>query len=209
MKIFLIRHGETVDNVSGRIQGWSGGTLTSRGVMQARLVGEYLKNIPCSYLYTSDLRRCTQTTEQMVRSLPNIIVQKTLLLRERNWGIMQGKMYPDLVKLLQKHHQAYHVYTPSKAEPWEQFLKRIFVCLKNIIKKHQKESAVIIVTSGGVSSVLIGMLLGKKFKNALALKQTQACINILNCAGRKITVEKKNYTGHLLGIKSKRRTPYI
>ncbi len=43
---YIIRHGETVFNRKGRIQGWCDSPLTDLGVSQAKQLGKELKNVP-------------------------------------------------------------------------------------------------------------------------------------------------------------------
>ena len=41
---YIVRHGETMFNVKGRIQGWCDSPLTKLGVSQAKELGKKLKN---------------------------------------------------------------------------------------------------------------------------------------------------------------------
>ena len=45
-RFYIIRHGETMFNVKGRIQGWCDSPLTDLGVSQAKELGKALKNHP-------------------------------------------------------------------------------------------------------------------------------------------------------------------
>ncbi|MBG9983143.1 histidine phosphatase family protein [Aerococcaceae bacterium DSM 111020] len=45
MKIYLVRHGQTLFNLLGRTQEWSDSPLTELGMNQAHQVGKYLKDI--------------------------------------------------------------------------------------------------------------------------------------------------------------------
>ena len=44
MRLIVTRHGETVDNINGIIQGHTQGKLTENGKEQAKKLGERLKN---------------------------------------------------------------------------------------------------------------------------------------------------------------------
>ncbi|MBI3443992.1 MAG: histidine phosphatase family protein [Magnetospirillum sp.] len=65
-KIILVRHGETVWNQEGRVQGHGDSPLTSKGAAQARGYGLKLRDMlsdePGWRVISSPLGRCTQTT---------------------------------------------------------------------------------------------------------------------------------------------------
>ena len=42
MKLYLMRHGETLFNTQKRVQGWCDSPLTENGIWQAEQVKEYL-----------------------------------------------------------------------------------------------------------------------------------------------------------------------
>ena len=71
--LFLVRHGETVDNVRQIMQGQTQGCLTEHGEEEAREVGRQMRAEP--------------------HGLP---VVQTPLLRERDWGSFTGRFIPDL-----------------------------------------------------------------------------------------------------------------
>ena len=53
--LYLMRHGQTVFNLKGKIQGASDSPLTALGVQQANAAQQYFKtkNIHFDYLYSS------------------------------------------------------------------------------------------------------------------------------------------------------------
>ena len=93
--IFLIRHGETVDNARQVMQGQAQGELNERGREQARQVAERLSGEPLDAVVASDLRRSMQTAE-IIASPHGLPVTTTPLLRERDWGSFTGLYIPDL-----------------------------------------------------------------------------------------------------------------
>ena len=94
-KIFLVRHGETIDNVRQIMQGQTQGDLTERGREQAQQVAERLAQEHLDAVIASDLRRAIQTAE--IIAAPHwLSVIQTPLLRERDWGGFTGRFIPDL-----------------------------------------------------------------------------------------------------------------
>ena len=93
--IFLIRHGETVDNALQIMQGQTQGELNEQGREQARQVAQRLAAQPVDVFISSDLRRAIQTAE-IIAAPHNMPVIHTPLLRERDWGSFTGRFIPDL-----------------------------------------------------------------------------------------------------------------
>ncbi|XP_072014562.1 uncharacterized protein [Amphiura filiformis] len=89
----LVRHGETTYNKEGIIQGQLDIPLSDEGLMQADLLGKYLRNDKFTSIYASDLKRAYQTAEAIVKhsasTQPAIIADARL--RERNFGVLEGE----------------------------------------------------------------------------------------------------------------------
>ena len=62
MELHLFRHGETDWNVEGRFQGIKVSKLTEKGVLQAKKLGNKLKNIKFDNIYSSPSLRTKQTS---------------------------------------------------------------------------------------------------------------------------------------------------
>ncbi len=93
--IFLVRHGETVDNARQIMQGQTQGELNEVGYQQAQQVAERLSAEAIDVVVASDLRRAIQTAEVIAKS-HGLPVVTTPLLRERDWGSFTGRFIPDL-----------------------------------------------------------------------------------------------------------------
>lgn len=93
--IFLVRHGETVDNARQIMQGQTQGELNQRGREQAEQVARRLASEPLDAIVASDLHRAIQTAE-VIAEPHGLPVVTTPLLRERDWGTFTGRFIPDL-----------------------------------------------------------------------------------------------------------------
>ena len=93
--LYLVRHGETVDNANQIMQGQTQGELNEKGIAQAREVAEKLLGEHFDAFVSSDLKRSVDTAE-IIASPHHIEVVTTPLLRERDWGSFTGKYIPDL-----------------------------------------------------------------------------------------------------------------
>ena len=97
--IYLIRHGETVDNARQIMQGQTQGKLNDHGIQQAETVSKRLAEEPIDAVVASDLYRAVETAEIIARP-HHLPVVTTPLLRERDWGAFTGRFIPDLKGLV-------------------------------------------------------------------------------------------------------------
>ena len=93
--LFLVRHGETVDNARQIMQGQTQGCLNERGREQAAQVARRLADESIDAIVASDLRRAIQTAE-IIAAPHGLAIRTTPLLRERDWGSFTGRFIPDL-----------------------------------------------------------------------------------------------------------------
>lgn len=102
--LYLVRHGETVDNAAQILQGQTPGKLNEKGIEQAEEVAGKMVNNHIDAFVSSDLNRSLETCEIIARphfpegtNLEKVITT-TPLLRERDWGDFTGKFIPSLPK---------------------------------------------------------------------------------------------------------------
>lgn len=91
MHIYLVRHGQTEENIAQILQGHMPGTLTELGKEQVRATAEKLAQLHVDFqtIVSSDLQRTVDSSQLIQRQIPIPIVQ-TSLLRERDWGSYTG-----------------------------------------------------------------------------------------------------------------------
>ncbi|KAH8778979.1 histidine phosphatase superfamily, partial [Hyaloscypha finlandica] len=97
MRLLLIRHGETVDNVAGIYAGITDSALTNHGVLQANRLGSHLADsgVRVSHLFSSDLQRAFITAEAVREAQLQSPAETTTLqlLREQDFGSLEGKKF--------------------------------------------------------------------------------------------------------------------
>lgn len=93
--IYLVRHGQTEENLAGVLQGHLPGRLTEKGKEQARGLIPQLAALSLDAVLCSDLQRCLDTLRIALdgRELPT---EATPLLREIDWGSLTGKPIKDI-----------------------------------------------------------------------------------------------------------------
>lgn len=96
MKVCLVRHGETEENLARILQGHLPGTLSDNGRHQALELREQLQLDDFDLIVSSDLKRVTDTVDILLNGRENIPWQTTPLLREIDWGSMTGMKIADV-----------------------------------------------------------------------------------------------------------------
>lgn len=129
--IYLIRHGETVDNARQIMQGQTQGMLNENGIRQAEAVSLRLASEPIDAVVASDLHRAVQTAEIIARP-HHLSVATTPLLRERDWGAFTGRFIPDLKGLM----------WPDDVESEEAMMQRAVECLEYITATYPNQRVV-------------------------------------------------------------------
>ena len=96
--LYLVRHGETVDNAAKIIQGQRHGELSPVGVVQMDELADLLSDTQFDVIVSSDLKRAYESATILSEKM-NLTVTTTFLLRERDWGDFTGRYISDLKRL--------------------------------------------------------------------------------------------------------------
>ena len=155
-EFIIIRHGESVANLSKIYAGHTDFELSDKGRTQAKSAADYFKDESISAIYSSDLKRAygTALPHAELHSLPVIPTQD---LREVNIGEWEGVPL-DEVKLRWPYEfdyewkQLYGSMTPPGGEPVYDAGKRMYTKLIEIANK--EDGKVLIVSHGGVIRAL-------------------------------------------------------
>ncbi|MFT5174539.1 MAG: broad specificity phosphatase PhoE [Gammaproteobacteria bacterium] len=118
MRIYLIRHGETIFNANRTVQ-FGDTPLSERGLEQARQLGEYMRDEPITAILSSDYERAHRTAKAVQRTTGAPLHIRTSL-RERHFGDHRGTPFAELTFDL--FAADYH---PPNGESWQQFYERV------------------------------------------------------------------------------------
>jgi broad specificity phosphatase PhoE len=170
MRLILVRHGETVENKKRIVQGHTHGTLSRNGVKQTRLLAKRLSDLKIDMIFTSDLKRAKDTAKEIIKLHPEAKLVEDKRLRERSFGIYDGK-HKDLVikKVFQKNDFSHR---PPKGESFEDVIKRVKDFYKEILKNHTKNT-VLVVAHGGLLIFFIRLILGKRLRIPIKSEEFQ------------------------------------
>ena len=163
--LYLVRHGETVDNARQLMQGQTQGELNDTGIQQAEELALQLKDKPVDAFVSSDLRRAVDTCRILARPHGKEIFT-TPLLRERDWGGFTGMYIPDL-----KGKE-----WPSDIETLEAMHERARKFLL-LMKQRYPDSLVVAVGHGIINKAVQAVYYGKAMKDVV--KMTNCEVRIL------------------------------
>jgi len=165
--LHLIRHGESVPNVTPIIGGMRGDAgLTELGHQQARLLEERLRaeELSADRLYTSTLPRALQTAEYVSRALGLPAIHEDDL-HELRPGAADGltveqwrATYDGRFERGLDEHDAFVPFSPG-GESWALFLARAGGMLRTLVRRHPDET-VVAVCHGGVLEASFYLALG-------------------------------------------------
>lgn len=182
-RIVLLRHGETDWNVSKRIQGQHDVPLNKLGVEQAKAVASTLSAVHFSAIYSSDLRRASDTASwfAQARDLP---VLQTPQLRERNFGKFQGM---DRGQILAKWPDEYarHVsrdmdFDFATGESLRRFQLRVISCFEELVEQHTGQR-ILVVSHAGVIDMLYRYTAGHGLDEPIDFKIANGSLSYLYC----------------------------
>lgn len=144
MKIYLVRHGQTLFNAKGRVQGWCDSPLTKEGMAQAVAVSKSLQSIPFEYGYSSTSERAMDTLETIIgkRKIPYTFLKG---LKEINFGSLEGDKEEEVFTDTSVYERG---FVEFGGETIPSSTKRFKDTLESIAKKHQEN--VLVVAHGGV-----------------------------------------------------------
>ncbi len=151
--LFLVRHGETVDNASQLMQGQTQGQLNDVGVSQARQLRDELAVRQIDAIVASDLKRAVDTA--IILAEPHgLEVETTELLRERDWGSFTGRYIPSLKGEV----------WPDDIESLDDLLARAGRFL-DYIKKRYAGKTVLAVGHGIINKAIQAVYYGKQMRD--------------------------------------------
>ena len=121
MKVYVIRHGESENNLNEKWTGWYDTPLTEKGKKDAEAAGEILRGVAFDKIYASDLSRAMNTARI---AIPNCEFEISALLREINVGSLENKPN-NIISDEEISHVFVHGYEKFGGESNEQFFGRV------------------------------------------------------------------------------------
>lgn len=150
MNLFVVRHGQTEWNVLKRMQGSADIPLNDRGIEQAHLTKENLKDNNIDFIFCSPLIRAKQTAK-IIAIDKNLDVVYDERLRERDYGEFEGTSKSSF------DYNEFWAYnknlTYTKAENVQDFFDRIYKLLDELKTKYPGKNILIVTHAGVVKAI--------------------------------------------------------
>ncbi len=169
--VYLIRHGETVFNRDGRVQGHTESDLSELGREQARRVGERIRGVDFVRAFTSPLRRAEQTCAIAIDG--SVEYETREGFKEINLGAWEGRKasdlrreFPEEVKLWFRRPSGVRI---EGAETIRQFRSRVTAEMDRI-RDVCPQGTLAVFAHGGVICTYLTSILGMKLDDIWRFK---------------------------------------
>lgn len=196
MRIYLVRHGQTEENAARIIQGWNPGTLTALGIEQAERLALRLKAVRFDAIYASDSGRAAHTA-RIITQFHDTPIQFTAALRERHMGIFQGRHFTEFDQAQAQSGLTEKDFKPEGGENLHEVRERAESFVQSLRAQHLRQT-LLLVAHGRWNTMLLGAASGMSIDEALTIKQTNTCVNLLECdEGGNFRIQLLNCAAHL------------
>src|SRR3972149_8828837 len=161
--IYLVRHGEALDDIEDRYGGWSDDPLTEKGRETAeQLAGKIIRLSPKpTKIYSSPFKRAFETAEIIGDKLGLKPVSVGNLKERNRYGILTSMTkteaktaYPQMVQQVENYME-----TIQGAETYEHYRDRVLRAVNEIVKESKENT--LIVCHGGTFRIVMWKLLRK------------------------------------------------
>jgi len=199
-RIIAVRHGETSWNADARIQGQRDIGLNDTGRWQAQRVGQALAEEAITAVYSRDLERA-HATAQSISEVKGIPVIPHEGLRERSFGMFEGKTFDEIHQAWPEHAQNWRKripewQPPEGGESLLQLRERVTRTLEQLAARHPGEQ-IVVVAHGGVLDALYRVATGQEVNSPRTWELPNGAINRLLWTPQGFTLVGWSDTQHL------------
>ena len=150
--IYIFRHGETNFNRSKRFTGWVNSRLTPKGIEQANLIAELLKEKTFQIAFKTSLSRSSNSLKIVLKHHPEckkVIVDDRM--NERSYGDLERKYHKTVIKKYGKRqfdlwHRSYDVPPPG-GESIKIVEKRVLSFVKDLLSLMKREKVNVAISA--------------------------------------------------------------
>jgi len=161
MKLIIVRHGETIENKKGQLQGQLiEGKLSENGIIQTNKLAERLKEEKIDIIYSSPLKRALETTKIIAKFHPTIPVRTDKRLMERNLGNFEG-MYLKKFKSLNLNIDDEKLMGKENVEKAGEMIERIDDLVRELVEK-ERDKTILICGHFWINTTINSYLLKKE-----------------------------------------------
>ncbi|MFZ7343992.1 histidine phosphatase family protein [Avibacterium volantium] len=167
LTFYLVRHGRTVWNEQGLLQGQGDSPLIAEGIEGAMKTGEHLANVPFVAAYSSVLKRAMDTTQYIIGER-NIPFFQHKGLNEHFFGSWEGVLV-DSIRQSEEFQQmtkdpANYQAKSNGGETFAELADRAMQAVYDIINVHN-EGNILLVSHGHTLRLLLALFDGSTWQN--------------------------------------------
>ena len=199
-KIYIVRHGQTDFNLQNIVQG-SGvdSSLNNRGREQAKAFFEKYKGIAFDKIYTSKLKRTTESMQAFIDL--GIPTEPLEGLNEISWGNKEGyKITPSEDEyyhyMLREWQQGNTYHRIEGGESPDDVVRRMQPAVDHILRQ-ENEHTILVCMHGRAIRIILCMLLHYPLKSMDMFEHENLGLYLLNYNGSFFSVDLYNDTSHL------------
>ncbi|UCC16462.1 MAG: histidine phosphatase family protein [Dehalococcoidales bacterium] len=203
-EILLVRHGETEWNAEEIFRGRADINHNEKGIVQAKMLGEYLVNSRLEAVYSSPLQRAVRTAERIAKQR-SLDIRTEPALVDLDYGEWQGMPVTEVRKIYSKLYLKWEK-SPEKVkfpggESLDDVRNRVVSVVNKIIKKHK--GSVVVVSHRVVNKVLICSMLGLDNSHFWNIRQETCGISSFSYEKGQFVLTKHNDTSFLGNLSGK------
>ena len=193
MKIYFVRHGETLWNKEKKLQGRSDISLNDYGRKLAYITSDAMKNIPFDIVYSSPLIRAKETAQILTQSR-NLKIHENNLLLEMSFGEGEGASLPEIyahpeMNLYNFIHNPGEYIPPSGGETFEELYQRCKTFIEDIILPAEKKyDCMLIVGHGALIRGMIHNINNRPSKDFWTVTHKNCAVTICNCINGNLSI---------------------
>jgi broad specificity phosphatase PhoE len=166
MKVYFVRHGETVEN-SKEVYQDAFTNLSPQGKRQAEILANRIKKINIDLIITSTFLRTKQTTEIINKKNNKPVIKSELFVERKRPTQVEGLSYKDPTALKIKNYinSNFHIesFRHSDEEIFTEMKGRAIKALDFVTKQNAEN--ILVVSHGDFLLCIFGVVLfGNKFK---------------------------------------------
>lgn len=200
-RLVLIRHGESEDNIAGRLAGWTDSDLTSLGVEQSLRMARFVARVysPAA-IYSSPLTRALRTARPLA-DLTGLPIRVREDLREVYFGVAEGLTISEIAARFPSEWERAQdeddiEFQFPGGEPRYAFHERVRSAFRELIRDHVGET-VAVISHGGVLSTFLADVADNKPQHWRRFFKHNCALSELVAEGGKISIVRWNVVDHL------------
>ncbi len=203
-RVYLVRHGESTWNSTGRYQGRIDTELSELGERQAALVAEHLRGVPLTVIYSSPLRRAFHTALAIALAQgKGVEVESDLTeIDHGSWsGLLREEVEKRFGPMLQLWLEAPSRVQMPGGESLADVQRRADAVIKRLVEAHPQDT-ILVCTHDAVLKVIIASGLGMSLDGFWNVRLDNASVSLIEYGPAVPRFHLINDTCHLKSARS-------